>query len=871
MPITERFGQLEPRTTFVSANDARIYTSLTLISEHLYEQAIYVKYFNLDVKHTVQIEYDESIISILVELSEVAGITPPGIPEGSVFDVTFPQSPHSIKAKLIYISNCRTQLHLQFMQSPQQLKLSSGATFDVTLELTTSNDQAMRQFGSIHELYVDGSHWSSPLLLGRNIPKVPVARLVDRIYQMDGPQIGRVRRTWQAASLNKLQAKAVDNVFNGTVGFSFLRGIPGSGKSHVIDVMARMSVILGLFVLVVGPSNACVRAFNLKIARSLIKTPLPEPGVQIYYTIMTTKLAAEDMAKFYFRQRSTRQYDSDDDFLLRPFMLWHRLIAEFPQNFTGTCDADRKALAQWQEMRTAMENGKQLDSSDWRQFWKMTWNDREKVIEKTNLMACTCSASKNVATTDFEKRLATNGLLIVDEAAFCQEYSVAIPLRYLPTHAVFVGDEEQLQPVAQAPREYQKQAEYSLFARAIAIQPRTLVTTLNLSYRFNHRIADIPGMLTKSYGGILTRRDIGASEECFEQDESWLRWANFADSTLADYRRDALVRDRGAATSLVDCQNRDWRRIWVNVDGRSGKAPGSESTVNYANVWAIYWMISSIQKSSRASVHNIVVLVPLRSQLTAVERLLDYANLRHVEVATVDSYQGGEQDIVMLDFTQANLLDAAFIGFLNKWNRFNVAITRPKQALVVFGNIDLLRTRIEALTKNAKNVALFIMDCADRGDIVDLENIERSVTSLPRNKKNFDEGPEKWALPQPAAAPRSRRLPPESSMSVHRITTREKTTPTMEQAELPCLKMLDDARLAVLDMKARTIQTMEEYDCLTSQAIDEHYDSLNIDLSLGTAFEQHNFNDEEEMELDVTADLDSGNVKWDIENPLEES
>ncbi|KAK3065980.1 hypothetical protein LTS18_002165, partial [Coniosporium uncinatum] len=58
------------------------------------------------------------------------------------------------------------------------------------------------------------------------------------------------------------------------------------------------------------------------------------------------------------------------------------------------------------------------------------------------------------------------------------------------------------------------------------------------------------------------------------------------------------------------------------------------------------------------------------------------------KVVTVDSYQGEENDVVLLSLVRSN--DMGKIGFLNVVNRVCVALSRAKRGFYMFGNGELL-------------------------------------------------------------------------------------------------------------------------------------------------------------------------------------
>jgi ATP-dependent RNA/DNA helicase IGHMBP2 len=56
----------------------------------------------------------------------------------------------------------------------------------------------------------------------------------------------------------------------------------------------------------------------------------------------------------------------------------------------------------------------------------------------------------------------------------------------------------------------------------------------------------------------------------------------------------------------------------------------------------------------------------------------------HFSVRTVDGFQGQERDIICISLTRSN--DNGEIGFLADTRRMNVALTRAKKKLIVFGD-----------------------------------------------------------------------------------------------------------------------------------------------------------------------------------------
>jgi superfamily I DNA and/or RNA helicase len=86
------------------------------------------------------------------------------------------------------------------------------------------------------------------------------------------------------------------------------------------------------------------------------------------------------------------------------------------------------------------------------------------------------------------------------------------------------------------------------------------------------------------------------------------------------------------------------------------------------------------------------VIVPFNAQKDLViEHLctvLGSSTLVADNVGTVDSFQGGERDLVVFGFTRSNPVGG--IGFLRELRRFNVAVTRARRQLVLVGDLATL-------------------------------------------------------------------------------------------------------------------------------------------------------------------------------------
>jgi superfamily I DNA and/or RNA helicase len=88
---------------------------------------------------------------------------------------------------------------------------------------------------------------------------------------------------------------------------------------------------------------------------------------------------------------------------------------------------------------------------------------------------------------------------------------------------------------------------------------------------------------------------------------------------------------------------------------------------------------------------NWAVILPYRAQVTEVSQALTRRlgePTASGHVGTVDSFQGGERDLIVYGFTRSNRYGN--VGFLSELRRINVAITRARRQLVLVGDIPFL-------------------------------------------------------------------------------------------------------------------------------------------------------------------------------------
>lgn len=288
------------------------------------------------------------------------------------------------------------------------------------------------------------------------------------------------------------------------------------------------------------------------------------------------------------------------------------------------------------------------------------------VIRSADVVGATCigvATDARFEDLDFD-------LVVADEAGQIQVMDLLVPL--VRAHrAVLVGDHLQLPPVVEPEvvqkireREPENQEiggwlEKSLFERLILRPdwPESHKVMLNTQYRMPRTIADF--ISAQFYDGkYQTGLDTPHSDPFFNAPLVFV-------DTLKEVR---------------------------HYEQRAGEGQG------YTNPTEAR-ILADLVTAYQSREVQAGVIVPYRKQAEAIRRELRQLNRAWQEddlisrVATVDSFQGREQDVVLFGFTRSN--PDGRVGFLSELRRLNVSLTRARRQLVLVGDSVTLSNAID--------------------------------------------------------------------------------------------------------------------------------------------------------------------------------
>ncbi|CAJ0610562.1 unnamed protein product [Cylicocyclus nassatus] len=252
----------------------------------------------------------------------------------------------------------------------------------------------------------------------------------------------------------------------------------------------------------------------------------------------------------------------------------------------------------------------------------------------------------------FRKHMSRFSVLIGDEASQIPEPVVVTLAMRLPTvRHVYIGDAHQLQPHVRCPRSSnmaifgaRSVMEILMKARAVPIAP------LRTTFRGHPSLLELPNRV--AYSGALVS------------------------GVRAEERQMLLTAMKFPSPGVP--------YMFINVPADSTRST-SKSHFNTAEAEAC-WHLVHLLLENGISKDDIAIITFYRAQFN---RMQEQAQRLGVELATVDSVQGREKEVVIILTTRTDA-ELGTAEFLDDYRRMNVALTRCRQGQFVFGHAEAL-------------------------------------------------------------------------------------------------------------------------------------------------------------------------------------
>jgi superfamily I DNA and/or RNA helicase len=158
-----------------------------------------------------------------------------------------------------------------------------------------------------------------------------------------------------------------------------------------------------------------------------------------------------------------------------------------------------------------------------------------------------------------------------------------------------------------------------------------------------------------------------------------------ADVYDSDYRPTDAVAGRllSDLPGVSACEATSRPVLWLDTAGaglEEQRDPVTKSMFNPGEVKLVGLAVAEL-RAAGVKPEQIAVLAPYSAQIA---RLATLPQLEGVEVATVNSFQGREQEAIVCSFVRSN--DRGELGFVADGRRLTVALTRAKRHLFCIGN-----------------------------------------------------------------------------------------------------------------------------------------------------------------------------------------
>jgi ATP-dependent RNA/DNA helicase IGHMBP2 len=449
--------------------------------------------------------------------------------------------------------------------------------------------------------------------------------------------------------LDDSQLEAIAFSLHANRHLSLIHGPPGTGKTSTVAELIQQAVHHHKYkVLVAAPSNVAVDNVLERIVES--------QGKQKHRRSTNSNKTTSSP-----RIRAVR---IGHPARIKPAILQYSLEAQV-QSAEGTeiVQAVRQELQSFLQIllkpkSSLSSRGTDSRSTAYREVKLLRKEVRERetkvvqsLLRDAQVVLCTNVGAANRILKDMEF-----DLVIIDEAAQALEASCWIPI-LKGRRLVLAGDHCQLPPTIKCNDPMvQKGLAITLFERILKSYKETtdqVSRMLQVQYRMHQSIADWASR-AMYHGELRTHKSV----------------AQHVLSDLATYHHHDGEDHPQPALLLIDTAG-------------CGMEEGETSAGSRFNEGEAQLVVQHVQTLLRAGVkpEDIAVISPYNGQVELLRTLILPEIAPKLEIRSVDGFQGGEREAVILSLVRCN--NKGVIGFLGDSRRLNVAITRAKRQCAV--------------------------------------------------------------------------------------------------------------------------------------------------------------------------------------------
>ena len=453
--------------------------------------------------------------------------------------------------------------------------------------------------------------------------------------------------------LNRTQEAAVNEVL-WAKDVAVVHGPPGTGKTTTLVEAIYETLHRETQVLVCAQSNMAV---------DWISEKLIDHGVPVLRIGNPTKVN-DKMLSFTYECRFESHPDYPELWSIR------HTIRQLRENGKRT-ESRHQKIARLQERASEIE-----------------MRISSQLFAEARVIACTLVGSANKLLV--RQKFST---LFIDEAAQALEPACWVAIRRA-SRVILAGDHQQLPPTIKCYEALRQGLGRTLMERIVENQPEA-VSLLKVQYRMNDAIMRFSS--DWFYDGQVEADPSVRHRSIldFEHPIQWIDGSEMlaqlnAETHSADNEPDDL--SDNLSTLFPDDESMDIDFKEEFIDENHGRINKAEAELVLCTLKDYIQKIG--KKHFLTERLDVGIISPYRVQTRyirqQIRRRKDFSPFRQaITVSTVDGFQGQERDIILISLVRSN--DSGQIGFLSDLRRMNVAMTRARMKLIIFGDKETMR------------------------------------------------------------------------------------------------------------------------------------------------------------------------------------